>query len=436
MTAILAHEFAHVVLGAQNIRLEPLQRNEELTDTVAALAGFGRILMEVSERSTVQTGGGCVRTTTTRLGYLGRKNLGTLVTLLDRIATDQPKRRLATVSRIEVDRVACVGCGTTLALPDVDARVILLCPVCSLKEDIRLSRQPDAAIRHSLWAGLRQDVLEAWDRSNGFEVVAATGRTAATTAVRTASKEEGSPKPSAPVGPTISTQRKNDFSTYGDFLFPMVATSILVALIGGFSYFGGRAPQAAEGVASQTAGYIPQTSENPATRNSAIESRNLADQYAEGIGVTKDDRRAAHLYEDAADQGDAYAQRRIAFIYADGKGVPKDDIKAVDWCQKAATQGEVSAQCLLGLLYEEGRGILRDDAKAAGWYRKAAMQGFAAAQSNLGVLYVDGRGVTKDYNFAVEWFRRAATQGNAIAQRHMGMMCAEGRGVRVSKVSA
>ena len=43
LTMLVAHELAHVVLAQHRVFLQPRRRNEELTDTLAILAGFGSI---------------------------------------------------------------------------------------------------------------------------------------------------------------------------------------------------------------------------------------------------------------------------------------------------------------------------------------------------------------------------------------------------------
>ena len=48
LMVIIAHEMSHVVLGLKKVTLEPTLRNEELTDAVAVLAGFGNIFRQCS----------------------------------------------------------------------------------------------------------------------------------------------------------------------------------------------------------------------------------------------------------------------------------------------------------------------------------------------------------------------------------------------------
>jgi len=70
----------------------------------------------------------------------------------------------------------------------------------------------------------------------------------------------------------------------------------------------------------------------------------LARKYYNGDGVTKDDAKAAELYQKAAEQGNDFAQYKLGEMYDKGEGVPKDAAKAMEWWQKAAAQGSEAAK--------------------------------------------------------------------------------------------
>jgi len=137
--------------------------------------------------------------------------------------------------------------------------------------------------------------------------------------------------------------------------------------------------------------------------------------YANGQGVTKDDKQAADWFGKAAQQGHMEAQTKLGFMYATGKGVVRNYSLAVYWCYKAAEQGDVAAQYNLGLMYAEGQGVAKDNSLAVSWYSKAAAQGDARAQYNLGVMYANGVGVAKNNKQAIDFYRKAAAQGLAEA---------------------
>lgn len=159
-------------------------------------------------------------------------------------------------------------------------------------------------------------------------------------------------------------------------------------------------------------------------RESAEEGRadnqyRLAEYYAKGEFVPKDDAEAMKWYRLAAENGYAAAQSYMGNLYAEGRGVRQDDTEATRWFRKAAEQGDVPAQRTLGARYAVGRGIEKDGAAAAQWLRKAAEQGDAQAQTSLGFMYADGKGVPEDDAEALKWWRDAARQGEPMAQKQL-----------------
>ena len=97
-----------------------------------------------------------------------------------------------------------------------------------------------------------------------------------------------------------------------------------------------------------------------------------------------------------AEAGDADAQSTLGGMYLVGIGVAKDEKKAAEWIAKAAEQGDADAQSALGGMYLEGRGVAKDEKMAAEWIAKAAEQGNSDAQFVLGSIYMEGRGVARD----------------------------------------
>lgn len=57
----------------------------------------------------------------------------------------------------------------------------------------------------------------------------------------------------------------------------------------------------------------------------------LALLYDQGLGMERDDLKAAGLYRRAADQGYADAQAGLAALYAEGRGVGADPVRAYHW---------------------------------------------------------------------------------------------------------
>jgi hypothetical protein len=88
----------------------------------------------------------------------------------------------------------------------------------------------------------------------------------------------------------------------------------------------------------------------------------------------------------AAQKGQAWAQADLGTAYELGIGVKKDMRRAASLYQKAAKQGYAAAQTNLGVLYGTGEGINYDRKAAIYWLKKAAAQGDKIAQDNLIIL--------------------------------------------------
>ncbi len=76
-----------------------------------------------------------------------------------------------------------------------------------------------------------------------------------------------------------------------------------------------------------------------------------------------------------AEQGDAAAQVALAGLYEAGLGVPRDDRRAAHWYRTAAVRGHVIAQLNIGDFYSRGRGVDLDRVKAWYWLDLAASGG-------------------------------------------------------------
>jgi TPR repeat protein len=65
----------------------------------------------------------------------------------------------------------------------------------------------------------------------------------------------------------------------------------------------------------------------------------------------KDYEAAISIWRPIAEQGNAEAQRWLGRLYDSGLGVPKDQAKAAFWYRYAAEQGDTYAQSRLGQMY-------------------------------------------------------------------------------------
>ena len=140
--------------------------------------------------------------------------------------------------------------------------------------------------------------------------------------------------------------------------------------------------------------------------------------------------------QEKANKGDANAQFDVAQRYASGKDVAKDEAQALAWFKKAAGQGHTKAEVSLGSIYAHGFGVPADFVESIRWYRLAAAKGDTTAQHNLGLDYAHAHGVELDPQQAARWFRRAANQGHARAQFNLGELYEAGKGVPQSDLEA
>ena len=139
LLSIIAHEMAHVVLFQRGIVLEPLRRNEELTDAFAILAGFGPVMCRANYREQTQYLVVVIRTRTTTLGYLPIRDVKRLTRVRARLEKGKDVKRLATIHPDESRLLPCWACGAPLQVPFVRARVRLRCKICGCPEIIRLT---------------------------------------------------------------------------------------------------------------------------------------------------------------------------------------------------------------------------------------------------------------------------------------------------------
>jgi TPR repeat protein len=156
----------------------------------------------------------------------------------------------------------------------------------------------------------------------------------------------------------------------------------------------------------------------------------LGSLYLYGLGVQKDEGKAARLFEEAAIQGNKDAKRALGFLYMAGAGVTKDPLAAEKYLKEAATENIAPAQLLLGILYASGNGTLeKSEDKAAALFQQATNQGLPTAMDKLAESFEKGSGVQQNLTKAVEWYQKAADRGLWSSQQKLGEMYEQGRGV-------
>ena len=79
-------------------------------------------------------------------------------------------------------------------------------------------------------------------------------------------------------------------------------------------------------------------------------------------------------FEQSARNGDPDASWNLGVGYLKGIGVPKDEARAAEWFKRAANLGDTRAQSTLTDLYFRGIGVQRDYVRAYTWASIAARQ--------------------------------------------------------------
>ena len=169
--------------------------------------------------------------------------------------------------------------------------------------------------------------------------------------------------------------------------------------------------------------YMPQT-ELPAPAPGGQKPDLAFGAYQRGYFLT-----ALQYATDDAEKGNAPAMTLLGELYANGLGVPRDDTKAADWYKLAAARGDRNAMFALAMFALNGRAGPRDREQSAKWLAAAAKLGHPEAAYDLALLYVEGQLFPQDFKRAAELLRQAADAGSPQAQYALGTFYKDGRGV-------
>ena len=144
----------------------------------------------------------------------------------------------------------------------------------------------------------------------------------------------------------------------------------------------------------------------------------LGKQYELGLGVVKNKQEAIKWYALSAEQDNADGQFDLATIYEED-----NDIETANkWYKKAVRNKHPHAMYNLANNYRLGNGIEENHAKALELYKESADLGLPEAECALGTIYKEGLIVEKDYKKAREYYEKAVDQGFAPAQANLGLM--------------
>ncbi|MEZ6044936.1 MAG: tetratricopeptide repeat protein [Planctomycetaceae bacterium] len=137
------------------------------------------------------------------------------------------------------------------------------------------------------------------------------------------------------------------------------------------------------------------------------------------------------MYQKSVDVGDSFAELQLGGLYERGLGVLKNDAKAAELFHLASSKGNIDATVRLGVLYLEGRGENQDYEKAQSLLKIGVFSGNELAEYYLGVLYLDENSGDVDQETAFQLISSASQKGLAIAKTRLASMYVDGTGVEV-----
>ncbi|WP_303817610.1 tetratricopeptide repeat protein [Selenomonas ruminantium] len=143
-----------------------------------------------------------------------------------------------------------------------------------------------------------------------------------------------------------------------------------------------------------------------------LSAKELEDRGTEAQNK-KDYKKARELFEKAYEKGNKDIALRIGMFYANGQGVTKDERLADKWFKKASKKidGE-DKSFMLACMYYKGLLLPRNIEKAVTWFRIAANEGNIQAAFILGNFYYQGDEIKRDIAQAIKWLEIASRANN------------------------
>ena len=137
----------------------------------------------------------------------------------------------------------------------------------------------------------------------------------------------------------------------------------------------------------------------------------------DGVPADPDYGAALRYLKIGADAGYPNSEYTLGKLYQEGVGVEKDERRAAELFLSASIKGFAKAQYNLGKVYRDGAGMTASEELSLFWFAEAAERGHARAQDRMAQRFLTGRGVEKDEIEALKWSILAAAQGVPEAER-------------------
>lgn len=192
--------------------------------------------------------------------------------------------------------------------------------------------------------------------------------------------------------------------------------------------------------------------------------RMLSMMYANGDGVSKDDKRSQELAIRAIEHGNEYAYGLAAALTFSEKSELFNPAKGMEWLQKGVKAGDIHSmrrlayfkargeytaldkegafsllkQCVeqqfgfctldLAEMYEKGVGIQQSYGKALRLYQSIRADD-GSTDFMLGRMFEEGHGTTQNYERAMEHYITGAKKQNGAAMNRIGELYLHGHGI-------
>lgn len=133
--------------------------------------------------------------------------------------------------------------------------------------------------------------------------------------------------------------------------------------------------------------------------------------FDDGLGVVRDEKKAAYWYRLAAENGSCEAQNNLGVLYYTGKGVPQNHEKACQCFQQSADWVCETAKANLACLYHEGKGVPKDEIKAFTMTSECAETGNLAGRYNLALYWRHVNPTHSDEQKTLQMIKDCANDG-------------------------
>ena len=138
--------------------------------------------------------------------------------------------------------------------------------------------------------------------------------------------------------------------------------------------------------------------------------------------------KALALLQRAVDKKNADAEYLMGVVYINGLGVPKDEKKAADWFKRGAQHGNAAAQYWFGEVTAKGRGGIAPDWEAAlPYFRRAAVQGVTDAFLEIGYMHSNVYGDSEQAIQKAAFCYRQVQTKSPLAQFNLRRLIDDGK---------